>query len=172
MEEEFEDEDYGPSKSEIKRQMLVRQELAQTLSELSTDSIKTLPIEENFMEKLLETHKIKTFGAIKRHKMYLGKMIRALDEDEINAIRERLDALQGLSKVETAKLHHIEQLRDKLLKDEQSLTALISQYPDVDIQPLRTMIRNARKERELNKPPKAYREIFQFLKNLDELDLS
>ena len=52
MEEEFEDEDYGPSKSEIKRQMLVRQELAQTLSELSTDSIKTLPIEENFMEKL------------------------------------------------------------------------------------------------------------------------
>jgi ribosome-associated protein len=34
------------------------------------------------------------------------------------------------------------------------------------VQHLRTLIRNARKEQAENKPPKAYREIFQILKDL------
>jgi ribosome-associated protein len=37
----------------------------------------------------------------------------------------------------------------------------------LDVQNIRTLIRNARKEKELNKPPKAYREIFQLLRGLD-----
>ena len=36
------------------------------------------------------------------------------------------------------------------------------------MQHLRTLIRNARKEQAENKPPKAYREIFQILKDLDK----
>ena len=43
---------------------------------------------------------------------------------------------------------------------------LLQQHPDLDIQHLRTLIRNARKEQAENKPPKAYREIFQILKEL------
>jgi ribosome-associated protein len=31
---------------------------------------------------------------------------------------------------------------------------------------MRTLIRNARKEKEMNKPPKAYREIFRALKDM------
>ena len=34
------------------------------------------------------------------------------------------------------------------------------------MQHLRTLIRNARKEQAENKPPKAYREIFQILKEI------
>jgi ribosome-associated protein len=44
---------------------------------------------------------------------------------------------------------------------------MIEQYPDMDIQNMRTLIRNARKEKESNKPPKAYREIFRVLKDMD-----
>ena len=40
------------------------------------------------------------------------------------------------------------------------------QYPDMDIQNMRTLIRNARREKEQNKPPKAYREIFRVLKDM------
>ena len=93
--------------------------------------------------------------------------MRALDEDEIKAIQDRLDAINGISKAETAKLHHIEHQRDLLLQDDSELTKLIADYPNLDVQNLRTLIRNARKEREANKPPKAYREIFQLLKNLE-----
>ena len=163
---EFEDDD-GPSKSEIKRQMLARQQLAKTLSELSSDAIKSLPVDETLKEKLLETEKIKTFGAIKRHTLFLGKLMRAYDEDEIKAIHERLDAIQGVNKAEIAKFHYLEKLRDELLNKDECLTQFIKDHPNVDVQELRTLIRNARKEKEQNKPPKSYREIFQLLKSLD-----
>ena len=167
MTDEFDDEDYGPSKSEIKRQMLARQDLAKTLSELSTEQIKSLPVDEVMKEKLLETEKIRSFGAIKRHKLFLGKLMRALDEDEIAAIEARLEAIKGVNKVEIAKFHHLERLRDDLLANDARLTQLINEYPHSDLQNLRTLIRNARKEKADNKPPKAFREIFQILKALD-----
>jgi ribosome-associated protein len=43
---------------------------------------------------------------------------------------------------------------------------MIEQYPDMDTQNMRTLIRNARKEKETDKPPKAYREIFRVLKDM------
>ena len=92
--------------------------------------------------------------------------MRFLDEAELEAIQKRLDAIQGVSKAETAKLHMLENYRDRLLADDNMLTKLIEQFPDLDIQNMRTLIRNARKEREGNKPPKAYREIYQTLKDL------
>ena len=161
------EEDYGPSKSEVKRQMLARQDLAKTLSELSSDAIKSLPVDETLKEKLLETEKIKTFGAIKRHTLYLGKLMRKYDEDEITAIQERLDALQGVNKAEIAKLHFLERLRDDLVAQDARLTQFIAEHPSIEVQELRTLIRNARREKELNKPPKSFREIFQLLKTLD-----
>jgi ribosome-associated protein len=167
MDDDELEEDFGPSKSEIKRKMLVRQDLAKTLSELSSDAIKSLPVDEQLKDKLLETHKIKTFGAIKRHTLYLGKLMRAYDDDEINAIQERLDALQGVNKGEIAKFHYLERLRDDLVLADSSLTLFIKDHPMIDVQELRTLIRNARKEKEQNKPPKSYREIFQLLKTLD-----
>ncbi len=161
------EEDFGPSKSEIKRKMLARQDLAKTLSELSSDAIKSLPVDDNLKEKLLQTEKIKTFGAIKRHTLYLGKLMRGYDDDEIAAIQERLDALQGVNKAEIAKMHFLERLRDELLAQDARLTQFIAEHPGIDVQELRTLIRNARREKELNKPPKSFREIFQLLKSLN-----
>lgn len=165
--ESYEDEDLGPSKSELKRQMHARQDMAEVLAGLSLDALKTIPLEESLRDAIRETHRIKSFGALRRQKQYLGKLMRNLDEDQLDAIQLRLDAISGVSKAETAKMHHLERMRDDLIKDDAELTKLIESSPDLDIQNLRTLIRNARKEKELNKPPKAYREIFQLLKNLD-----
>lgn len=160
------DEDLGPSKSELKRQMSERQKLAETLAKFSAESLKTVPLEDSLRAALIETAKIKSFEGIRRHKQYLGKLMRALTEDEIAAIRKQIDIIEGPGRVETANLHRLERLRERLLSHEDALTELISQYPNVDVQNLRTLIRNARKEQELNKPPKAYREIFQVLREL------
>ena len=45
---------------------------------------------------------------------------------------------------------------------------LLAEHPHLDVQHLRTLIRNARKEQLESKPPKAYREIFQILKDLNK----
>ncbi|MBU3670559.1 MAG: DUF615 domain-containing protein [Polynucleobacter sp.] len=159
-------EDEGPSKSELKRQMTERQKLAEVLAALSSDALKTIPLDEAIKKAIAETNKIKSFEAIRRHKQYLGKLMRFLDEEELAAIQKRLDAIQGVSKAETAKLHFLENYRDRLIAHDDAFTKMIEQYPDMDIQNMRTLIRNARKEKELNKPPKAYREIFRVLKEM------
>ena len=92
--------------------------------------------------------------------------MRTLEPDEIAAIQKMLDSWKGASKSETAALHAIERKRDKLLTDDKALTQLLEDNPELDAQQLRTLIRNARKEQAENKPPKAYREIFQILKQL------
>ena len=61
----IDEEDLGPSKSELKRQMIQRQKLAEVLSELSSDALNSIPIEDNLRAEIAETKKIKTFGAIK-----------------------------------------------------------------------------------------------------------
>jgi ribosome-associated protein len=161
-----EDLDAGPSKTELKRQMTERQKLAEVLAALSSDALKSIPMDEAIKVAIGETNKIKSFEAIRRHKQYLGKLMRFLDEGELEAIQKRLDAIQGVSKAETAKLHFLETYRDRLIANDETFTKMIEQYPDMDIQTMRTLIRNARKEKELNKPPKAYREIFRVLKDM------
>jgi len=162
----LEDPNDGPSKSELKRQMTERQKLAEVLAALSSDALKTIPMDEAIKAAIAETNKIKSFEAIRRHKQYLGKLMRFLDEAELEAIQKRLDAIQGVSKAETAKLHFLESYRDRLISDDDAFTKLIEQFPEMDIQNMRTLIRNARREKEQNKPPKAYREIFRCLKEL------
>ena len=158
--------DDGPSKSELKRQMTERQKLAEVLAALSSDALKTIPLDEAIKTAIAETDKIKSFEAIRRHKQYLGKLMRFLDDEELDVIQKRLDAIQGVSKAETAKLHFLESYRDRLITNDETFTKMIEQYPDMDIQNMRTLIRNARREKELNKPPKAYREIFRVLKDM------
>ena len=161
-----EDLDEGPSKSELKRLMTQRQKLAEVLAALSSDALKTIPMDEAIKSAIAETNKIKSFEAIRRHKQYLGKLMRFLDDEELDTIQKRLDAIQGVSKAETAKLHHLESFRDRLIANDETFTKMIEQYPDMDIQNMRTLIRNARREKESNKPPKAYREIFRVLKDM------
>jgi ribosome-associated protein len=97
---------------------------------------------------------------------YVGKKMRTLEEEELAAIQRTLDSWRGLSKADTAAMHALERHRERLLKDDNALTELLQQHPELEIQHLRTLIRNARKEQAENKPPKAYREIFQILKQL------
>lgn len=54
------------------------------------------------------------------------------------------------------------------MADESLITALKNDHPDLDVSALRTLRRNALKEQAENKPPKAYRAIFQLLKSLQE----
>jgi ribosome-associated protein len=98
---------------------------------------------------------------------YVGKKMRTLDEAEVAEIQKAIDSWKGASKSETALMHAMERRRDKLLTDDKALTVLLEENPELDVQHLRTLIRNARKEQAENKPPKAYREIFQIIKQVE-----
>ena len=83
-------------------------------------------------------------------------------------IRAALDAFKGVSAVETAKMHRLENMRTLLLEDEKFLHSIAETYPGADLQQLRVLRRNAIKEKEQNKPPRAYRELFRLLREIEE----
>ena len=57
--------------------------------------------------------------------------------------------------------------RERLLAEgDAALAELLDEYPDADRQALRTLVRNALAEKARNKPPRAYREIYQALREL------
>ena len=79
-------------------------------------------------------------------------------------IREFLARLKGESSAHNAFLQRVEQMRERLLENDQALTDFVSEYPAADVAALRTLIRNARKEKELSKPPKNFRALYQAVK--------
>ena len=163
---EFEQEYDRPSKSQLKREMTALQELGEELVAQPKDRVMRVPMPEDVREAILDCQKIKDHEGRRRQLQFVGKKMRTLEEDEIAAIRKMLDSWKGASKAETAAMHALERRREKLLTDDKALTDLREQYPHIDMQHLRVLIRNARKEQAENKPPKAYREIFQILKQL------
>ncbi|WP_332859702.1 ribosome biogenesis factor YjgA [Janthinobacterium svalbardensis] len=163
---EFEQEYERPSKSELKRQMTVLQKLGEELVNEARDRVKRVPMPEDVRDAILECQMIRDHEGRRRQLQYVGKKMRTLDEEEVAAIQRTIDSWKGLSKADTANMHAMERRRDKLLTDDKALTVLLSENPELDVQHLRTLIRNARKEQAENKPPKAYREIFQILKEI------
>jgi ribosome-associated protein len=154
-----------PSKSQLKREMHALQELGQALIELPKDALKRMPMPEHLDDAVREARRITDHEGKRRQLQYVGKVMRSLTEDEIGALRTALDTHRGVNKAETARLHWIERTREKLLADDAALTEFLRDHPGVDVQEGRTLIRNARKEREQQKPPRYYRELFQWIKN-------
>ncbi|WP_339940619.1 ribosome biogenesis factor YjgA [Undibacterium luofuense] len=161
---EFEQEYERPSKSQLKREMDALQKLGGELVDQPRDRVKRVPMPEDVRDAILECQKIKNHEGRRRQMQYVGKKMRSLTEEEVATIQRTIDSWKGSSKAETALMHSLERRRDLLLTDENALTTLLTDYPELDAQQLRTLIRNARKEQAESKPPKAYREIFQILK--------
>lgn len=163
---EFEQQYERPSKSQLKREMTALQKLGEALVDAPRDRVKKVPMPEDVLEAILECQQISSHEGRRRQLQFVGKKMRTLSEEETAIIQKTVDGWRGTSKAEAAALHAIERQRERLLADDNVLTDLCAQHPTLNVQQLRTLIRNARKEQAENKPPKAYREIFQILKSL------
>jgi len=161
--DDSEELDLPPSKTKVKKQMHDLQDIGEKLVELSKEHLAEIEIPDNLREAVREVKRIKSFGAIKRQMQYIGKLMRDIDPAPILA---KLSEWNGTSRQHIAWLHQVERWRDRLLEQPDALTELLAAYPGADVQHLRSLIRNAVKEKELNKPPKSYREIFQVLRDL------
>lgn len=158
------DDDLPKSKSQRKRDMTALQDLGVELEALAKDRLARVPMPEALSDAILAARKITSHEGKRRQMQFVGKVMRSLDDDEVEAIRAALEGFKGTSKAETARMHLMERWRDLLLADDAALTKFLGEHPGVDVQTVRNIIRNARKEKELGKPPKYYRELFQVIK--------
>ena len=160
---EEEDEQLEPSRTRRKLDDLALQELGEALVAVPAAKLAELALPERLSDAIVHARSISKFGALRRQMQYIGRLMR--EEGDAETIRARLEAWNGVSVEETARLHLIERWRLKLLDDDKGLDALIAEYPRADIQRLRTLIRNTKREKEAEKPPKSFRELFQVLRD-------
>ena len=166
--EEIALEEVGPpSKTMLKAEADEKQALGEALLTLRADLMARLDLPAKLLDAIKDAKKITNFEGKRRQLQFIGKLMRPLDADPIrDAINEQLDGSAQL----TLQLHLAEQWRDKLVLDDESLSAWLTDYPATDAQQLRALIRQARKDYKPEKPGeaprhgKSYREIFQLVK--------
>jgi ribosome-associated protein len=163
-----------PSKTDLKRESTELQKLGEALLTLRADLMERLQLPEKLVESLAAATRITNFEGKRRQMQYIGKLMRALDETQLQAVRDALDVQRQGSASDALALHRAEQWRDKLIADDASLDAWVRAYPATDIQQLRALVRQARKDAPADQDAiskglaprhgRAYREIFQLVK--------
>lgn len=151
------------SKSEMKRDMEELQKIGEALVELTPNALAKVPLDEEMMAAIKDAQRFSK-EARRRQLQFIGKQMRHMDLDPIQAA---LDKLNNKHSQHTVALKKLEIKRDKLIENGDSmLNAIMVDHPDADRQHLRQLMRQATKEKAQEKPGKAYREIFQYLKSL------
>lgn len=158
------DEYSGPSKSQLKREMTALQALGAELVALSKERLGKIDMPERLRDALLDAQRFTKHEAKRRQMQYVGKIMRDIDAAPLRAA---MDEIKGNSEAANIRQHRLENLRTRLMEDETRFSELARDYPAADIQHLRQLRRNALKEAEQGKPPRAYRELFRELRGLE-----
>ena len=165
--DETEDTFDGPSRSQRRRDATAIFKLAETLAALTDAQLDRVPLDDDLRAEVRRTRAIHQPIARKRETQYLAKLMRRLEPEEIDAMRLVLDIDRQQSYRETAQLHQLEALRDRLIAEgDTALEEVLVEHPNADRQHLRNLIRQANVEAKKQKPPKASRELFRTLREL------
>ncbi len=164
-----------PSRTELKKESAELQKLGEALLTLRTDLFERLALPEALVTALEEVRRISNFEGRRRQMQYVGKLMRQLEPQEQQAVRDALEEQRSGSAQQTLALHVAEKWRDDLIASDDALQAWLQGYPGTDAQQLRALVRQARKDSaptqdevsrgQAPRRGRAYREIFQIVRD-------
>lgn len=138
----YEDDDapQGPSKTKLKAEMHELQDLGMELSKLPDSVLSRIPMDERLHAAILEYRRLKTHEARRRHSQFVGKLLRDIDTTPLRRTLEQRDLQQMKLQRDS------EEWLERILEGDAAVTEWIDEFPHIEVQPFRTMVRNARKE--------------------------
>jgi ribosome-associated protein len=159
--------DEAPSKSARKREMTARQDLGEALCALSPKELASIPIEDPaLLEAIEESRRIHSHSAARRHRQFIGKLMRRIDPQPL---QQALDALHATRREDAAAFHAIEELRDRLIAEgDGALEAALDRFPQAERQTLRQFMRDARQHGDSPRGKTAARRLFRYLRELQD----
>ncbi|MCG6970389.1 MAG: DUF615 domain-containing protein [Gammaproteobacteria bacterium] len=150
------------SKSQLKRESHALQLLGEELVQLNSQQLRQIELPEDLLQAIKLAQTIKQHGGKKRQLQYIGKLMRNVD---VEPIQKSLDDIKGISAQAIATQHKIEHWRQRLIDEgDTALNQLLEAYPNIERQRIRQLLRNLQQESLNNKPPKAFRELFKYLR--------
>ena len=160
----------APSRTELKKESEDLQQLGTELLELRADLLDPLDLPDKLLDALREVRTITNFEGRRRQMQFIGKLMRRLEPAQHEAIRAALQSQRSGPAQATALLHEAEGWRESLLADDDALGRWCDRHPQTDVQQLRALIRQARKDAQPSpagqapRHGKAYRELFQLVR--------
>lgn len=160
----------GPSKSQVKREHVALQDMAERLTSLARSELEPLGLSEATRAAIDETARIKDQRARRRHFKRIGKLLVKEDTDAVSSL---LDGEGSKAREAAARHHRVERWRERLIEEgDEALGEFLRLCPRADRQQLRQMMRAARRDRERGRPD-ASRKLFRFLREImKDTDLS
>jgi ribosome-associated protein len=152
------------SRTKKKEQVEELQKLGAALVDLPAVSLDALNLPAQLLAAVRDAQRFTSHGARRRQVQYIGKVMRKVDPEPVRAA---LAAIAGQSAGARASQKRLEQWRERLIADDGALTEFAGEHAGADLQGMRTLIRNARKEIAENKPPRAQRELFRVLRDFN-----
>jgi len=131
----------GPSKSQLKREAQALLAIGNDLLALPDAQLDLIEMDERLRDGLRVWRRITSHEARRRQGQYIGKLLRDSDPDALR------DAIAAYWRARERTQLDAERWRDRLLADDGAVTEWIAAHPGIEVQPLRTLIRNARRER-------------------------
>ncbi|MFT5519787.1 MAG: ribosome-associated protein [Enterobacterales bacterium] len=149
------------SKTEVKKEMVVLQQLGIKLVELSDSQLNKIPLPENLIDSIKLAKTITKNGGLKRQLKYVGKLMRHVDPEPII---QAMDDIENGHKKNKQSFHLKEQWRDWLLEGgKDKLTEFLNQYPSADMQRLRQLVRNHNTAKTEDKKKQIARQVFKIV---------
>ncbi|MBU3020651.1 ribosome biogenesis factor YjgA [Aestuariibacter sp. A3R04] len=153
------------SKTELKRQSAELQKLGEALVNLTPAHLATIPLDDDLRDSVELAQRInRKKDGYRRQLQFIGKLMRGRDVADIEAAMAKLAHQHQQT---NAAFHALEKARDAIINEgDDAIQRLIEAHPALDRQKLRQYHRQIKKEREKSAAPKAFRELFQYLKEV------
>jgi ribosome-associated protein len=156
----MENESQYKSKTQAKKEADELQKLGEELTKLSAPQLKRMGLPDALLAALIEARSITSNVAGRRHRQFIGTLMRDVDPEPIRNALLGIDA--GLP-VESTIVKET-QWRDRLLtQDPESMEAFISACPEMDHQRLRQLLRNIKREKASGKSSKSLKVLEQLI---------
>ena len=166
------------SRTDMKRESDELQDLGKELLGLRADLFNNVGLPDKLVDAINEAKRITNFEGKRRQMQFVGKLMRKLEPQLVDAARQALEVQRTGSASDKLALHLAEQWRDRLIADDDALPQWMDEHPGTDTQQLRALIRQARKDaqpagKEANvqasqglapRKGRAYRELFQLVR--------
>jgi ribosome-associated protein len=151
------------SRTKKKHQVEELQRLGAALVGLPAAQLDALALPAQLVAAVRTAQSITSHEARRRQVQFIGKVMRKIDPEPVRAV---VAAMANHSAAARAGQKRLEHWRERLIADDAALTEFASEHPGTELQEMRTLIRNARKEIAANRPPRAQREMFRVLRGL------
>lgn len=159
------------SKSAHKRDSDAKQKLGEKLATLSNTKLEQLNLPDTLKNAVGELKRLlkkgsRAHGGMKRQKQYIGKLMRHV---EIEPIQAKMDEWENVTNVGKELLHQIEKWRDRIIAEGDA--AIEDLYQQLELsepahrQAMRQLHRQAKKELQKKSTPKAARQLYKYLRD-------